>query len=108
MIYSKRFGYIIVIAVLSTFLVIGSTASRTIMSYNTAYAAGVNGSSTTTTTTTGTIPTTQINPYTSTKILLQDGISALQQGNDISKTLVYMKLAYQQLSSPTNALFVIQ
>jgi len=36
-----------------------------------------------------------------TKILLQDGISALQQDNDINKTLVYMKLAYQQLS-PSN------
>ena len=36
-----------------------------------------------------TITTTQINPYTSAKILLQDGISAL----------MHMKLAYQQLTS---------
>jgi sulfur transfer complex TusBCD TusB component (DsrH family) len=48
---------------------------------------------------TGTIPTTQINPYTSAKILLQDGISALQQDNDTSKALTHMKLAYQQLTS---------
>ncbi|MBV9177544.1 MAG: hypothetical protein JO297_10945 [Nitrososphaeraceae archaeon] len=42
---SKRFGYIIIIAVLSTFLVIGSATARTIVSYNTAYAAAVNASS---------------------------------------------------------------
>ena len=56
---SKRFKHIIVIAVLSTFLVIGSATARTIMSYNTAYAAGwvnVSWSSSAT----GTIPTTQI------------------------------------------------
>ena len=96
---SKRFRYIIIIAVLSTFLVIGSTASRTIMSYNTAYAAGGVNASSSTTAATGTIPTTQINPYTSTKILLQDGISALQQDNDTSKALTHLKLAYQQLTS---------
>jgi hypothetical protein len=66
---SKRFSYIIIIAVLSRFLVIGSATSRTIISYNTAYAAGVNASS-------SAIPSTQINPYTSAMILLQDGISA--------------------------------
>ena len=50
MIYSKQIGYIIIIAVLSTFLVIGSATARTIMSYNTAYAAGgANASSSTTT-----------------------------------------------------------
>ena len=32
-------------------------------------------------------------------ILLQDGISALQQDNDTSKALMHLKLAYQQLSS---------
>jgi hypothetical protein len=91
---SKRFGHIIIIAVLSTFLVIGSATARTIISYNTAYAAGgVNASSS------ATIPTSQIDPYTSTKILLQDGISALQQDNDTSKALTHLKLAYQQLSS---------
>jgi hypothetical protein len=82
MMSSKRFAYIIIIAVLSTFLIIGSATSRIITSYNTAYAAGVNASSSTTT-----IPSTQINPYTSAKILLQDGISALQQDNDVSKAL---------------------
>ena len=90
---SKRFGYIIIIAILSTFLVIGSTTARTITSYNTAYAAGVNNASSSAT------ATTQINPYTSAKILLQDGISALQQDNDTSKALMHLKLAYQQLTS---------
>jgi len=100
MIYSKQIGYIIIIAVLSTFLVIGSATARTIMSYNTAYAAGGVNASSSTTAATGTIPTTtQINPYTSTKILLQDGISALQQDNDTSKALTHLKLAYQQLTS---------
>jgi sulfur transfer complex TusBCD TusB component (DsrH family) len=93
MIYSKRFRYIIVIAVLSTFLIIGSATARTITSYNTAYAAGVNASSS------ATLPTNQINPYTSAKVLLQDGISALQQDNDTSKALTHLKLAYQQLTS---------
>jgi preprotein translocase subunit SecY len=98
---SKRLGYIIIIAVLSTFLVIGSATART-MSYNTAYAAGVNASSAAT----GTIPTTQINPYTSAKILLQDGISALQQDNDTSKALTHLKLAYQQLTSVREKLLI--
>jgi hypothetical protein len=57
-------------------------AARTITSYNTAYADGANASSS------ANIPTTQINPYTPAMILLQDGISALQQDNDTSKTLV--------------------
>jgi len=94
---TKRFRYIIIIAVLSTFLIIGSATARTITSYNTAYAAGVNNASSS-----ATIPNAQINPYTSAMIPLQDSISALQQDNDVSKTLVYMKLAYQQLSAPSN------
>jgi hypothetical protein len=82
---SKRFEYIIIIAVLSTFLVIGSVTVRTIISYNTAYAAGVNASSLSSLSAT---PTNQINPYTSAMITLQDGISAVQQDDDTSKALM--------------------
>jgi hypothetical protein len=57
---SKRFGYIIIIAVLSTFLVIGSVTARIIISYNTAYAAEVNASSLSSSSAT---PTNQITIY---------------------------------------------